>query len=589
MIQTIDGSFLSSDDINDMIDKLKQHGIEDVSSDILGNQVVLRFNDLATQSQAFSDLKTNILSAKMLKNLRMSLQISRHTPTFFQWFNAKPMRLGLDLQGGVNLTMRVSLDHDASAAVDIARSKITALFNDDPATRIGGYTIKSISDTDFSIHFNGDGAQSYFNKAVSLMRSNDVFKSILVTFSYQIDESQKTIQFSMLNDAISNDDETKMEDTIRILNNRTNELGVSEAVIYRVGNDSISINIPGIQDPILARELIGNTASLTFHLGTENAPTTRYGKSITLPYEGRNLSFYERPVLTGDAIVNSKHAYQLEPLPPRWIVSVNLDGQQTEWYKTTNEFEERGWLAIVYHEFSKNQQGELQEQQKIISYAKIGANLGDQFQITGNFSEQSAKELSMLIRSGSFKAPVDIVQEKVIGPSLGADNIQKGAVSLGIGLLLIFTFMAVYYRGFGMLANLGLVVNLFLTVAMLSILGATLTLPGIAGIVLGVGMAVDANVLINERIREELRKGASVFTAIQSGYDKAFITIVDANVTTLIVALVLFGLGTAGLIKGFAVTLTIGLIASMLTSVFFTRTIAMLIYGKNAKTISIGI
>ncbi|MGC6404685.1 MAG: protein translocase subunit SecD [Candidatus Comchoanobacterales bacterium] len=595
IIQMADQSTLNPDTIKAYGDELTKQKLLINQPEIVDNKAVLRFSDLDNQSKAYDLLLNDIISKSDLVRLRLSLQITKSVPSFFNFFSAQPMRLGLDLQGGVNLTLKVDLDHDVGNLINKSMNSIKSNFNTPGKDRVSFFTLSKNDETSFTIKFASETKgvdENMYQKAKKLLAENDMYQGIKQSFSYVTNDDDKAIILTMKENVATKDDKAKMDDTVRILNNRTNELGVSEAVIYTVGHNEISVNIPGIQDPAMAREIIGNTASLSFHL-VSNVVANNFGNTTSLLDEksGRMISFYERPIITGDAIVDSSNTLTTTRMDalPKWVVNVTLDGNQSLFYRTTDNYAGKGSFVVVYHEYKKNEMGERIDHAKIISVAGFNHKLGDNWYIEGSFTEQSSKELSMLIRSGSFKAPVDIVQEKVIGPSLGGDNISKGSVSLIIGLGLIFVFMAIYYRGFGLIANLGLLVNLLLTMSLLSVLGATLTLPGIAGIVLGVGMAVDANVLINERIREELRKGTSVYSAIQAGYDKAFVTIVDANVTTLIVALVLFGLGTAGLIKGFAVTLTIGLIASMLTAVFFTRSIALLFYKQSSKHISIGI
>ena len=390
-----------------------------------------------------------------------------------------------------------------------------------------------------------------------------------------------------------------LEKTITTLNNRVNELGVSEAVIQRQGEKNISVDLPGIQDTTRAKEILGKTATLRFHLvdDTQDANNAKFNGAPLgtklYDYEGRPILLKNQIVLSGASVTFAQAVTQ----DARPAVFIKLGGGGESLFHKITGKNVGNRLAVVYVETEIKKQmidGKWVikhiPHERIISAAVIRSALGNSFEVSGLYSQEEAENLALLLRSGSLAAPVDIVQEMTVGPSLGKANIYKGVLSVAIGSLLVILFMLAYYRLFGLVANIALVFNVIIIVALLSLLGATLTLPGIAGIVLTVGMAVDANVLINERIREELRNGMNPLDCISAGYDRAFTTIVDANVTTLIVAMILFSLGS-GSVKGFAITLTIGLLASMLTSIYFTRAIIDVIYNRNkdVKSISIGI
>jgi preprotein translocase subunit SecD len=393
-----------------------------------------------------------------------------------------------------------------------------------------------------------------------------------------------------------------IDQAMSILRNRVNELGVSEAVVQRQGKHHISVDLPGIQDTARAKELIGKTASLRFQLAdTKHDVTAALNGAV--PANSRiYYDEHKRPVLLKNDIIlkGSAITYAIALFREgRAAVNIRLGGGgESLFHRITAEHIGQP-LAVIYTEIKPEKKlinGKTitihKKHERVISLATIQSALGNNFDITGLHNLKYAQNLALLLRSGALAAPVDIIEELTIGPSLGKANIDKGIYSLLIGSLIVIVFMALYYRLFGLVADLALLLNIVFIMAILSILGATLTLPGIAGIVLTVGMAVDANVLINERIREELRHGMSALASIQAGYDKAFSTIVDANVTTLIVAVVLFSLGS-GSVKGFAITLIIGLLASMITSIFFTRAVINLIYNarhkKAPKKISIGI
>jgi preprotein translocase subunit SecD len=383
------------------------------------------------------------------------------------------------------------------------------------------------------------------------------------------------------------------------LRNRVNELGVSEAIVQRQGANHISVDLPGIQDTARAKEMIGKQATLKFQMVDVDRDAESAAISGDVPlgsklytYEGRHVLLKDRIILQGDSITYAAASYSQEGRPS---VNVHLGGGgEGIFHRVTSENIGKP-MAVVYIEPKTEQQivdGKVvtvtHSTEKVINVATIQSALGNNFEITGLANEKFARDLALLLRSGALVAPVNIVQELTVGPSMGKANIHKGLISVVVGFIFVVLFMAFYYQIFGLIADMALLLNLIFIVAILSILGATLTLPGIAGMVLTVGMAVDSNVLIYERIREELRGGMSIQASIYAGYERAFTTIVDSNVTTLIVAIVMFALGT-GPIKGFAVVLTIGLMTSMLTSIVFTRAVVNFLYGrKNVKKLAIG-
>jgi preprotein translocase subunit SecD len=385
------------------------------------------------------------------------------------------------------------------------------------------------------------------------------------------------------------------------MRNRVNELGVSEPIVQRQGRNRIIVQLPGVQDTAEAKRIIGKTANLEFRL--EAAPDTLVALKEEFEFRSERerrrepSAFLERQlILTGDHVANATSSFDPESNMPQ--VNITLDGPGgTKMHRATrgNIGRRMGVLFIEYRTRMETRVNEAGEEiqvpvqdvdRKIISLATIQAALGVQFRITGLDSPAEASELALLLRAGALAAPMYFVEERTIGPSLGAENIQMGMDSVKWGLALVLLFMLLYYRAFGLIANIALGLNLFVLVAVMSILGATLTLPGIAGIVLTVGMAVDANVLIFSRIREELKDGAPPQTAINAGYERAYVTILDANITTLIVAIILYAIGT-GPVQGFAVTLSIGILTSMFTAIVGTRALVNLVYGgrKNLKKI----
>lgn len=388
-----------------------------------------------------------------------------------------------------------------------------------------------------------------------------------------------------------------LEQTMTILRNRVNELGVGEAVVQQQGAARIAVDLPGIQDAARAKQILGGTATLEFHLVDDDFDPSN-GASIPFSskwYEihGQRILLNRQIVLSGDSITSSIASMDQETGQPMVLVQLGGGGESLFVRTTRENIGKR--MAIVFVESKTfpsndgpNGKPVIRRYEKVISAPVIQSALGTRFQITGLESKE-AKNLSLLLRAGALPAAIYPVAERTVGPSLGKENIARGIASLEVGMGLILILMLVYYRFFGLVANIALMLNLLMLTALLSIIGATLTLPGIAGIVLTVGMAVDANVLIYERIREELRRGLSVQAAIYAGYERAFATIIDANITTLIVAVVLFSVGS-GPVRGFAVTLSLGLLTSMISGISYTRGIVNAVYGsRSIKKLSIGI
>lgn len=543
------------------------------------NQVTLLFTNTELQNKAQAFLRTHN------PELKTSLNLFPQAPEWYSKIGAKPMKLGLDLRGGVHFLLNVNVEgllsarHQSDQSNMLDELRASALHQENiasdqdmikitfatPETRNAAYTLIAKNFRDYDIVKIEDNQLLATTKPASISR----------TIDYAVDQA------------------------MTILRNRVNELGVSEAVVHRQGGRNISVELPGIQDTSHAKELLGKTATLAFHLvSDENASADSNlpapaGSKWFYDSKGRPILLNKQIILRGDSITYASSVLE-QGLP---AVSINLGGGgQTLFHHTTNQNIGKN-LAIVYIETEVKQikgstgkmTNKLINHEKVISNARINSGLGNSFVITGLDSQEYAQNLALLLRSGALAAPVNIVQELTVGPSLGLANINMGIKSMAIGSIFVILFMMLYYRLFGLIANLALTLNVIIIIAMLSIIGATLTLPGIAGIVLTIGMAVDANVLINERIREELRAGMSNLASIRAGYDRAFATIVDANLTTLIVALVLFMLGS-GAVKGFAVTLTIGLVASMITAIFFTRILVESLYRwKPNLAVSIGI
>jgi preprotein translocase subunit SecD len=521
----------------------------------------------------------------------VALNLAPRTPHWLEALGAEPLKLGLDLRGGVYFLLAVDVDalieaHEQGDMHAMGDALRTA------SIRYSGITRQRPNG--IVIDFRD---QNTLDKAYSELsdRFHD-YQLLKITT-----DNQYGIKAVMSDSALTRIANYAIDQAMHILNNRVNALGVSEAVIQRQGRDHISVELPGIQDTARAKSILGKVATLRFQMvDTEHDVQSAVAGDVPIGtklymFENRPYLLKDKVILRGDSVTFATASFDQSGRPS---VNVRLGGGSEEigeFNQVTGDNVGKP-MAVVYVE-TKAQQKKIDsktvtvhhQQEKIISVATIQSALGNNFEITGLESVKYAQDLALLLRSGALLAPIDIVQERTIGPSLGAANIHTGLISVIVGFLAVVLFMAFYYHFFGLCADMALFLNLIFIVAIFSALGVTLTLPGIAAMVLTVGMAVDANVLIYERIREELRNGISPQASIHIGYERAFITIVDSNVTTLIVALVLFSLGS-GPVKGFAVTLIVGLLTSMFTSIVYTRGVVNWIYGgRSVKKLSIGI
>lgn len=518
-----------------------------------GTQAWLAFPNTDIQMQAKK------IIAEQYPQTEPSLNLKRDLPHFLSYFGAKPMKLGLDLRGGVHLLLEVDTN---SLERTLFEQNITSLKSSIPNIQ----EIRSASPTTRQVTLGYDAAH------------RDTIVKTIQRIGLEIQTIQPTeitIVMPLVETALQDTINAAVDQTIKSLDKRINELGIAEATVTRQGHNFISVDLPGIQDITRAKSLIGKTATLRFHL-VADGKTEASAPVLQVPMRNMGIISIEKtPIITGDAIIVARAAR--DDQNHGTVVHIGIDpSREKSFYTHTSENIGRR-MAVVYVETKNGVQTE-----EVISAPTIQSALGSQFQITGMRNYREAQDLSMLLRSGALAAPISVVEEATIGPSLGEDNIHKGIQSLSAASCLVFAFMAIYYRSYGVAANIGLIVNILLIIASLSILDATLTLPGIAGIVLTVGMAVDANVLINERIREELRDRVSLHKSIAMGYQRAFDTIFDSNMSTLLVAVILFGMGS-GSIKGFAITLTIGILASLITSVYLTRYVTLLIAHGRTK------
>ena len=550
----------------------------------VGN-LTIRFDDEETQLKA-----QPIVKESLGRNYVVALNLAPATPDWLSKFGAEPMSLGLDLRGGVHFLMEVDMD----AAVDKAEERyISELRSFLRENKVRYKTITRNKPSGLLIRFKDDNER---NNGQSLIEKNLLDLNVIAP---DANETEFSLIITIKDEVLLETRRLALQQNITTLRKRVNELGVAEPVIQRQGLKRVVVQLPGVQDTARAKAILGATATLEFRLVDEKhepqeAVNGRVPAGSKLYYErnGQPILLKKQVMLTGDSIINA--ASGIDTLNGGPDVTITLDGRGAKRMSRGTRDNVGKRLAVVFMEYKMETievNGEFVKEketiEEVINAAVIQEQLGKRFHITGLDSSEEAKNLALLLRAGALAAPIYIIEERTVGPSLGQDNIDKGFDSVAIGFVLVLIFMAVYYKIFGLFADIALGLNLVLIVAMLSLLQATLTLPGIAGIVLTVGMAVDANVLIFERIREEIRNGNSPQASIHSGYEKAFSTIADANITTLIAALMLFSFGT-GPIQGFAVTLSLGIISSMFTAIMVTRGLANLIYGgRNLKKLTI--
>ena len=547
--------------------------------------LTIRFSDEETQLKA-----QEIVKESLGRSYVVALNLAPATPDWLSKFGAEPMSLGLDLRGGVHFLMEVDMD----AAIDKAEERyISDLRSFLRENKVRYKTITRNKSEGLLIRFKDNGEQ---NNGQSLIEKNFLDLNVITP---NVDENKFSLTLAINEDTLLEIQRLALQQNITTLRKRVNELGVAEPVIQRQGQNRVVVQLPGVQDTARAKAILGATATLEFRLVDEehepqDAVNGRPPAGSKLYYQSNGLPILlkKQVMLTGDSIINAASGIDTLSVGPD--VTITLDGRGAKRMSRGTRDNVGKRLAVVFIEYqmeTSEVNGELVKTketiEEVINAAVIQEQLGKRFHITGLDSTEEAKNLALLLRAGALAAPIYIIEERTVGPSLGQDNIDQGFDSVVIGFILVLIFMAIYYKIFGLIADLALGLNLVLIVAMLSLLQATLNLPGIAGIVLTVGMAVDANVLIFERIREEIRNGNSPQASIHAGYEKAFSTIADANITTLIAALMLFSFGT-GPIQGFAVTLSLGIICSMFTAIMVTRGLVNLLFGgKNLKKLII--
>jgi preprotein translocase subunit SecD len=567
------GDYVVEDgDLESINSTLTENNVDFKSIGIENNNILIRFGDSKSQLSSKTLLKDSLS-----RNYVVALNLAPSIPQWLGGLGGKAMSLGLDLRGGVHFLLEVDMEAVVSTSLDRYYNELRTILRKDKL-------YKKIRKED-NILFVSFKSEELKNEAKKVIK-NDLPDLVILEGS----ELELEFGLEVSSNAQTAAKSSALKQNITTLRNRVNELGVAEPIIQQQGTERIVVQLPGVQDTARAKEILGAVATVEFRLVDEQndvqtaiqSGKTPSGSKLYKFKDGRPLLLKTTVIATGENIVDASSSVDQDNQPQVSIVLDSSGGRTM--LETTKEF--IGYrMAVV---FIENQVETIIEDgvavkkrsktQDIINAATIQGTFSNRFQITGIDSSREARNLALLLRAGSLSAPVEIIEERTIGPSLGADNIQKGFISVLVGFALVLVFMAWRYRVFGLVANVALTLNLITIVSILSMIQATLTLPGIAGIVLTVGMAVDANVLIFERIKEEMRSTKDIQKAISAGYEKALLTIADANITTLIASLVLFSFGT-GAIKGFAVTLSIGIITSMFTAIIVSRAIINLIYG----------
>ncbi|PSW89783.1 protein translocase subunit SecD [Photobacterium angustum] len=567
------GASVNMSALDTVTEDLKKNNIPYKSAVFEKGSVLVRFNDTDTQISA-----RDILNSELGDDYVVALNLAASTPSWLESIGASPMKLGLDLRGGVHFLMEVDMD----AAMDKLLGQQEETFRTELREEKIRYRAISKTKDSVQVRLRDETQLEQAELALEKLHPDMLFTTSKINGRYVL-----TAKFT--EERLQEIRNYAVDQNITILRNRVNELGVAEPLVQRQGANRIVVELPGVQDTARAKEILGATATLEFRevdseadLAAAAAGRVPAGSEVKMTRDGRPAVLKKRVILAGSHITDSSSSAD-EYGRPQVNISLDTEGGSKMTAFSKNNIGKL--MATVFTEYKdsgkRTPEGKviLTKHEEVINQATIQSALGRSFRITGIDSQAEAHNLSLLLRAGALIAPISIVEERTIGPSMGQQNIDMGVQACIWGMVAVMLFTLLYYRGFGMIANLALIMNLVLIIGIMSMIpGATMTLPGIAGIVLTVGMAVDANVLIFERIREELREGRSPQQAIQQGYGNAFSTIADANITTLITAIILFAVGT-GAIKGFAVTLSIGILTSMFTAIIGTRAVVNLIYG----------
>ena len=546
---------------------VRKEGILDENIEVDQKSLLVRTDSYEEQIKLKDELRR-----ELGPDYVVALNLAYSTPDWLQNLNASPLKLGLDLRGGIYFLLEVDTDSLIETRLEANAEDFKRRLREE------------------SLNFRSIESDK---ESVTFLFATDEDKSDSLSFlrgfltDFEIIEEFESFKIKFSREGITSIQDYAVQQNLTTLRNRVNELGVSEPVVQREGAKRISVQLPGIQDTAEAKKIIGKTANLEFRLEANNR--TLRSRKEPFDFRGVSVDLEKNIIISGDKVADANVGYDESGFPQ---VNITLDGEGgAKMHRSTRNNVGRKMAVLFIERKSAAKEVVLPDgtldliiepviTKRVISLATIQSALPNRFRITGLDSPNEASELALLLRAGALAAPMEFVEESTVGPSLGAENIRLGIQSLILGLFLVLIFMVVYYKIFGLFANIAVIFNLILITAIMSILSATLTLPGIAGIVLTVGMAVDANVLIFSRIREELKNNSRATDAIIAGYDRAFVTILDANITTLIVAVILYAIGT-GPIKGFAITLSIGIVTSMFTSILGTRAMVSLIYRKN--------
>ncbi|WP_376696857.1 protein translocase subunit SecD [Wenzhouxiangella sp. EGI_FJ10305] len=564
---------------------LESADVEHGPTEFSPQRLLIRFGNTDRQLRAADALRESLGDDYVV-----ALNLAPATPSWLAAMGGEPMVLGLDLQGGVHFLMQVDMDAAKTQRLNSYVDSIRGLL------REAGIRYRSV-------RVSGDNVVAELRTEEHRSEARELIERELEGLVLESGDGGQTynLRASIEEEFLQEIQQNALQQNMTTLRNRVNELGVAEPVIQQQGANRIVVQLPGVQDTAQAKRVLGATATIEYRAVDEQNDPYEAERTGRVPpgsvlYEHRNgepMLLSREVIASGENLIGAAAGFDQQSGQPNVVVTLDGEGARRMLDHTSENVGRR--MAVVFIEYRPETRMEDGEEvhttrrvEEVISAAVTREPLGKRFQTTGLGSAAEAAQLAMLLRAGALAAPMQIIEERTVGPSLGQDNIDQGFQSVIIGFALVLVVMAVYYKVFGLVANLALTANLVLIVSLLSMLGATLTLPGIAGIVLTVGMAVDANVLIFERIREELRNGNTPQASIRSGYEKAFSTIADANVTTLIAAIVLFMFGT-GPIKGFAVTLSLGIVTSMFTAILGTRGVVSLIYGGRKRVKSLAI
>ena len=563
--------------LTELSDRLELEGITTIGTELADRGGLIRVASANDQLQAGAILQEHLNPLGEDRQFVVAFNLASTTPGWLRAMGAEPMTLGLDLKGGAHFLLQVDMEEAVAKRLADEVEKIKDMLREERIRYRS--TDDAVQGNTLSVNFVTPQLR---DRAIAVIE--DEFRQPDYLLEPSESEGRAGFVITVQDGKLREIESSAIEQNLTGLRNRINQLGVAEPLVQRLGRARIAIDLPGVQDSAEAKRKIDKFANLEFRL--EAAANDRASEIEQWPYEGRVVDLNKRIILTGDHVVHAAQGRDPDNGMPQ--VDIKLDSRGGEMFHEATAPNIGRRMAVIFIEHksivtTEIVDGERVEKltsradERVISLATIRAALGYNFRITG-LSVREAQELAFLLRAGALAAPMYIVEERTVGASLGEENIERGMIAVGIGFGLVLAFMLVYYKVFGLIANIALTLNLVILVAVMSVLGATLTLPGIAGIVLTVGMAVDANVLIFSRVREEL-KSSPPAQAIPSGYDRAFLTILDANVTTLFVALILLTIGS-GPIAGFAITLSIGILTSMFTAIFGSRLLVHLVYGR---------